>query len=358
MALVIVILVLLLALVFFYLKCSMMQSFMTLGSAVLATIITFSYYEWLANLFISRGYGQDLASCGCFILLFIAAFALLRSVSELLIAVPIELGNVVKMPVVLICGLFTGLIISGNLLVAMGLLPMHGKVFYSRFDPDGPVVLKSPQAPTLSTDGFVAGFYRQISSGSMSSDKSFGVFHTDFLSQIHLNKLKTKEGVLSVCSREALVLPKGKTKKPVRLKKFDGQEITIVRVGIQAKDIKDGGVGKEVKFFPAQIRLIVKETPSSDNPLSGTAEALYPIGLWKNGAITNSNLDEIITPDPQEFNKRVCWIDVAFQSSKSKTPVLLQFKQNAVIELPEAVDSTPEIEQALEDDEEQKEESL
>ena len=53
MALVIVILVLLLTLAFFYLKCSMMQSLMTLWSAVLATIVTFSYYEWVAELFMS-----------------------------------------------------------------------------------------------------------------------------------------------------------------------------------------------------------------------------------------------------------------------------------------------------------------
>ena len=48
MTLAIVILVLLLTLAFFYLKCSMMQSFMTLGSAVLATIIAFIYYEFMA----------------------------------------------------------------------------------------------------------------------------------------------------------------------------------------------------------------------------------------------------------------------------------------------------------------------
>ena len=70
MALVIVILALLSTLAFFYLKCSMMQSLMTLWSAVLATIIAFSYYEWVAELLISRGYGMNVASSGCFILLF------------------------------------------------------------------------------------------------------------------------------------------------------------------------------------------------------------------------------------------------------------------------------------------------
>ena len=360
MALVIVILVLLLSVAFFYLKCSMMQSFMTLGSAVLATIVAFSYYEWVANLFISRGYGLDWALCGCFALLFIAIFALLRSASELLISTPVDLGNVVKLPVSLACGLLAGMIFSGNLLVTLGLLPMHGKVFYSQFAPDAPIVLSSPRTPALSTDGFVSGLYRWISSGSMSSKKSFGVLHADYLSQIHLNKLKTKEKVLSVCSREALVLPKGKTKKPVRRKMVDNEELTIVRVGVQAKKIADGGTygaSGKLDFFPAQLRLIVKEAGTDNQIMAGTAETEYPVGLWKGGKLTKWKLNEIIAPESTEINQRVYWMDVAFQCPKTQIPILLQFKQNAVIELPEAVDSTPEIELAL-DEEGEKEEPL
>ncbi|MHC5144415.1 MAG: hypothetical protein ACYSOX_02145, partial [Planctomycetota bacterium] len=125
MSLVIVILVLLLTLAFFYLKCSMMQSLMTLWSAVLTTIVAFSYYEWVANLFISRGYAPNFALCGSFTVLFVVIFASLRALSELLITTPVDLGNVVKLPVALVCGLLTGIIFSGNLLVALGLLPLH-----------------------------------------------------------------------------------------------------------------------------------------------------------------------------------------------------------------------------------------
>ncbi len=135
MSLVIVILVLLLTLAFFYLKCSMMQSLMTLWSAVLTTIVAFSYYEWVANLFISRGYAPNFALCGSFTLLFVVIFASLRSLSELLITTPVDLGNVVKLPVALVCGLLAGIIFSGNLLVALGLLPLHGKIFYRGIQP-------------------------------------------------------------------------------------------------------------------------------------------------------------------------------------------------------------------------------
>jgi len=350
MTLVIVILVLLLTLAFFYLKCSMMQSFMTLGSAVLATIIAFSYYEFVAELFISRGQGLDWALVGCFTVLFIAAFAAFRSISDFLIPSPIDLGNVVKLSISLVCGIFTGLIISGNLLVALGLLPMHGKVFYSQFDPDVPVVVESPRTPALSTDGFVTGLYSWISSGSMSSGKSFGVLHAEYLSQIHLNKLKTKDDVLSVCSQEAIEVPSKKGVQPVRTWPTpDDGELVVVRMGIKAGEIADGGAGRDVKFFPAQIRMIVKKAGTKDKMITGTATALYPSGFLANGSLIQAKLDETISPDPGTLKKGFYWLDVAFDVPQGNKPVLLQFKQNAVADLTSynVVKSSPEIERAL-----------
>ena len=379
MVLALVILALLLTLAFFYLKCSMMQSFMTLWSAVLATIIAFSYYELIADLFISRGFGLDWALFGCFTLIFIVVFASLRSISEFLFPAAIDLGDAIKLPTSLVCGLLTGVIISGNLLVALGLFPKQGKVFYSRFDPDAPVVLSSPRTPALSTDGFVTGLYSQISSGSLSSDKSFAVFHADYLSQIHLNKLKTKikkeessdrfsrnktkvkTPVLTICSREALILPGTKDPKPIRRQTVDDEEITIVRAGVYAKKIEDGGANNasgKVEFFPAQIRMIVKKATTTGQPMTGTATVLYPIGFWKNGALIKSDLDKIISPDSEQIKDRVYWMDIAFQCPQDKKPVLLEFKQNAVVDLAsyEVVKNTPEIERAL-DNEGQKKES-
>ncbi|MHC5084434.1 MAG: hypothetical protein ACYSOV_02395 [Planctomycetota bacterium] len=322
MALVIVILALLSTLAFFYLKCSMMQSLMTLWSA-------------------------------CFILLFVVVFASLRALSEFVMIGPVDLGNAVKLPVSLLCGLLAGIIISGNLLVALGLLPMHGKIFYSRFSPDSPVALNSPQKPALSTDGFVAGLYRLISSGSLRSSKSFGVLHADYLSQVHLNKLKTKDEILSICAQEALIMPTGKIKKPVRLITVDDKELTVIRVGVKSKKVDDGGASNAsgvLQFFPGQLRLIVKEANAATEPMAGTATAKYPVGLWEGGKVTEWELDQIIAPDSTQIENRVYWMDVAFQCSNGETPILLEFRQNAVIELPKAVESTPEIEGELNND--------
>lgn len=342
MTLVIVILAMVLTLAYFYLKCSMMQSFLMLWSAILATIITFSYYEWTAEFLISRGMGLNWAQCGCFIALFVTALATLRTAMDSLSKTPIEIGDMVKIPVSLACGLLTGIIISGNLLVALGLLPMHGKVFYSQFSPDKAVMLTNPNRPALSTDGFVVGLYNWVSAGSLASGNSFGNSHADYLSQIHLNKLKVKDEVLSVSSRESLTLPKGKDKKPIRWAKIEDDQIVIVRAGIEVKAIDKGGAGMSLKFFPAQVRLIINEEKK--------AKALYPEGFWKNGKLIKAELNEIIIPDSKAIKKGVYWMDIAFRCPADKKPTLLQFKQNAMIDLAscEVVENTPKIEQALE----------
>lgn len=352
MVLIIVILVLLFTLAFFYLKCTLMQSVMTLWSSVIATIIAFSFYERVGEQLISRGIGLDWALAGIFIVLYVFGFAVFRVISDFLLPGSVDLGDLPKSSAALACGFLTGLIISGNLLVALGLVPLHGKVFYSRFDPEASVVLSSPRTPALSTDGFVTGLYRWFSSGSMSSGKSFGVLHANYLNQIHLNKLKTKELVLSVCSPEALILPQGKAKKPVRYRTIDDKQLTIVRAGVKTNKIEDGGAGNELNklvFFPAQIRMIVKDSGAAEEPLSGGGTALYPVAVLKNGKVINWELNQIVTPDPEEITNRVYWVDLVFESSRDKKPILLGFKQNAIVKLPDAVDSTPDIERALND---------
>lgn len=356
MALVMILLVLILTLAFFYLKCTMMQSLITLWSAVVSTILAFSFYENAADLFISRGYGLQWALVGSYVVLFIVSFAVLRSACEYLVGVNIDLGSKVKASAAVICGLLTGLVFSGNLLVAMGLLPLQGSVFYSRFDPAGPVNPTSPKAPALSTDGFVSGLYGLISSGSMSSGKSFNVLHADYLTHIHLNKLKVKDSVLIVSSPEAIAIPSKKGQQPVRLWTTpDSKELVVVRMGIIAKKIAEGGANNaegKVAFFPAQIRLIAKEkaADSAGNPLAGSAEAFYPAGFIRDGLLVKAELNETISPDPKELKDRILWLDVAFDMPQGYNPVLIEFKLNAAADLTShnVVKSTPEVENALE----------
>ena len=145
-------------------------------------------------------------------------------------------------------------------------------------------------------------------------------------------------------------MPTGKIKKPVRLITVDEKELTVIRVGVKSKKVDDGGASNAssvLQFFPGQLRLIVKEANDAAEPMTGTATQRYPVGLWEGGKVTEWELDQIIAPDSTQIENRVYWMDVAFQCSNGETPVLLEFRQNAVIELPKAVESTPEIEREL-----------
>jgi hypothetical protein len=356
MTIAIVILVMLLILGYFYLKCSVMASLSTLIILIIATILTFSYYEKLAELFVSRGYGVQWAHMGCFVLIYVLSFALLRALRDLLVGgAAIDLGAPAKIGTAIVCGLLSGVLVCGNLFVAMGLAPIQSKYLYSRFKTDSPVILKTPQTSFLNTDGFVAGFYSLISRGSMSGHKSFAVLHADYLSQIHLNRIKTGEDILAVTSKKSLVVPTGSTKKPVRT--WDAPEkgkVTVVRMGIVAQNIQSGGAinpdtPSRIQFCPAQIRMICKPSSETAKPLLGAGKAVWPIGFYQAGKLIPAKLDEITTFDVKSAKDRIVWLDVVFEMPDGYEGVLLQFKQDALAALPGAVPMTDEIEMLLEE---------
>jgi hypothetical protein len=358
MATALIILIIILTLAYFYLKCSVMSSFSTLLVAVFAIIIAFTWYEKVTGLFISRGYGVDWVHFGSFLLLFILAFAVLRAMADLLIGTSVDLGKPMKISAALICGFLTGLILSGALLVALGMLPMQGKVFYTRFDPVRTISLGNPQKPMLNADGFVCGLYRIISAGSMSSKKSFGVLHADFLNQIHLNRLKVNEGILTVSAPDALVLPSAKSQNPVRIWNIpDSGQMTVVRMGIKAQNIANGGANNaagQVQFFPAQVRMICKPAGTAEERLlAGNGRAIWPVGFLENGNLVKKGLEEIITPETKELKDRIVWMDVVFDVPPGQQGILLQFKQCAMVKLPKAVPTTEDIEKILNQDEPQ-----
>lgn len=359
MTMAIIIVITLLITAYFYLKCNVLSSLSTLILIILASFITLTFYEVLADLFVSRGYGAQWPQTGCYVLAFVLSFALLRALSDLLMGgVKIDLGNPIKMSTAIICGLISGLLVCGNLLIALGLSPLQHKMLHSRFNPEQKISLNNAKGSFLNTDGLVAGLYGLASKGALSSKKSFAVLHADFLDQIYLNRLKTKDGVLTITSKKALVLPTGNSKKPVRTREIeDIGTVTVVRMGLMAKDIQDGGAGNaskggQIEFFPGQVRMVCKtkdDFNASRHPFStGSGEAIYPIGIMNGDRFIEIDLGQVMPPpDKKVVKSKPLWFDMVFKVPQGSRGVLLQFKQNAVIELPAPVASTEEIEDIL-----------
>lgn len=347
--LIIILILTTLTILHFYLKCSVMTAFSTFMASIFGSIIAFTYYEMLADLFISRGYGIW-APAGCFVLAFVLGFAAVRALADLLVGANIDFGNAAKITVNLVLGTITGLILSGHLLVAIGMMPISGNRLYNRFPTDSPISLNAPSRPLFNPDGMVTSLFGLFSRGSLSSGNSFGVLCADFVNRNHLNRYGISQGVTPICSKKAVSVPKG-NQKPVRTMEIkDVGNITVIRAVISAKDIPDGGAktDKGIVFTMSQVRAIAKPQDRAVN-LDGVGKAFWPIGILEKGKIVQKSPSEVITYSNQDFRKdtRTIWVDFVFEIPAGQQPVLLQFKQNAVTALPPPVPSTEEIEAAL-----------
>jgi len=353
-----IIIIIVLSMAQFYLKCSVLTAFITMISAVFALVAAFNYYEIIAYQFISRGRGGQWAQPLCFIFTFVVAFALVRAIADQLLAAEIHFGVLATRITAVVCSVVVGVIFSGVLLITIAMAPTSPKWPYRRFGEEERNLslsqINNPNKAFLNTDSLTAGLFAWMSKGSLSSSSSFDVYHADFIDQLHLNSQKAKEDVCIITGNEAVVVP---AKYGVRTREVDERQITFVRMGISGKDITEGGAKDSegnVVFTLSQVRLICKKQGRT-NATAGSAKAIYPRGYIFKRKKKEADLDNLITVGRDDFKRgsygRVAWFDMLFDVPGSMTPVLLEFKQSAVAELPRPVAGSDEIEQQLDNPE-------
>ena len=371
-AMILILIIVLLSVAHFYLKSGALVSFATFAAAVFGVIVAFAYYEPLTNMLLSRGYGGQWASSGIYVALFVLTFVVIRTAADFMFGQDVELGNVITKTTAVICGVLTGLIISGVVLVALAMAPIPAKWHYARLGDGVSAVtiaknIRSPVTPLIRADGIVTGLFAGISRGSLSSKKSFAVYHTDFLNQVHLNNYKAKEKVYSVAGNKAVRVPK----KGVRKLDSDNDNLTVVRIEVKNADVKRGGARSaegDVAFTLGQVRLICKKKGQADT--RGSAIAVYPegrivsrrradkdakkknlTGVMNGRVLEKRSLDKIIKLGRDEFmiggKSADARVDLAFDVPSSMEAVLLEFKQNVAVEVPASTPASEEAEQLL-----------
>ncbi|MHC4583734.1 MAG: hypothetical protein ACYS3N_04355 [Planctomycetota bacterium] len=351
-----------------FFKGTFVRAFATIIIAICASIAAFAFFEALANVFISRSDAGKFLSIVpwaqplCFALLFIIVFGALQTGLIFLTHLqPVDLGFLPERIGRVVCGILLGLILSGLLLTTLGMAPLPNKYPYQRFDGKLNKVL-------LNTDGFATGLFGIISKGSLSGKRSFATIHPDFLDQIHLNR-QISGTPLVTSKTPAISLPKptepavwpapeslneqisqlvselnrqGKLKDESTNKLIsmpapvsNDYQPTIVRVGIRntalsSKPKINGGI-----FMLSQLRLICKQQGYGDELLAGTGINIYPIGHLKAaGQIQVSTEIKLDRKDDFKNNAREKWIDFVFCIPRDYVPMLLEFKQNSIIEIP------------------------
>jgi len=349
-----VVVILLLSTAYFYLKSPVIASFAMLISSIVAAIVSFSYYELLAGMLVNAGRGGQWAHPGCFAILFVVAFIVLRVACDYLVGTNIDFGVLITRSTAVICGLLTGMIASGILVITIAMMPFSPKWPYARFEVNRPLTvsnIRSANKSFLNTDGLASGLFSWISKGSMSSKKSFAVYHADFLNQIHLNRLTpeakkdelgTSRSVSEPGVKRPIIVASSKAinvSKTGLTRREDGR--AVVEMNISGKKIVNGGAADEnriVSFTLSQVSLVCKEKNQPSNT-TGSGVAVYPekyiLGEKRN--TDEVSLGERITFSRSDFTGAGgrAPIKMVFDVPDSMRPILLRFKQNAVVGLPE-----------------------
>jgi len=348
MAVIAVLLILAGCIAYLYLKSTLVKSLALVIITVCSAVVALAYFETLANVFISRGTNNRFARLApwaqtlSFVLLFVLAFAILRTILGQVIRREVHLGLLPERIGRVVCGILLALLLAGVALTALAMAPLPNKYPYQRFAQNNPNTEKLNRA-LLNADGFVTGWFSLLSRGSFSGKKSFAMFHPDFISQLYLNRHNIDRNVPVITDADAIKVPnkqavwpapkelKDSTSQTVATK--TGRSLTLVRVGFTPQAIRAGGT-----FTSAQLRLVCKEKNKLKNPLHGKGQNAYPIGYLKTAnLLQEKRLNDSIRLESADLQNSVRWIDFAFYVPRNMVPVLLEFKQNAAVVLPAPV---------------------
>jgi len=334
-----------------YLKGKAVKAFATVVNTVCAGFVAFAYFEPLAGLLLGRGDRLapvvPWAQLITFAVLFVVGFAVLQTVASQIIRKPAALPDAADRIARSICGILLGLELAGLLLTALAMAPLPDKYPYPGFQSANPNP-EQPQKPLFSPDGFATGWFGAVSTGTFSAKKSFGVFHPDFVDQAFLNRHKASDGIPIVTAENAIELPQRRQDPnnvaawdaPDELKTTEGNAVpaksghslVILRLGLRRTNIKEAGI-----FTPSQLRLICKQKGLDEEPLAGSAVNVYPLGyIQAQDTVKLTRLSERITVSYTDFEDRspVRYIDFAFYVPTGYVPVLVEFKQNSIAEVP------------------------
>lgn len=318
----------------FYLKNSLLDSFVQLIASIIGILVAFTYYEPLAAILISKGFIVQSAQGWCLFIIYALTTVIVAVICDHIVGSNIEFANSAKIVAAIVCGLLVGLISSGVLIASFGMEP-PSVMCYNRFDET--INLRNAKSPIIPVDSLATGLYAWMADGAMGSKKKFSLYHTDFLDQIHVNRHKKKAGAALVAGKGSISIPRN----GVKIEDNDGQAITMVLVKIKNNKIADGGTATKkgtIAITPGQFRLVCRKK-RSDGSFSGKTNVLYPVTYRVATAEDKSrkkveDLGELVTLDRDIFIKKMAPVELAYEVPSGMTARYLQFRNNIMIEVP------------------------
>jgi hypothetical protein len=322
-----------------HLKATLAQGIVMVFNALIAGLVAFGFFEAAADFLVRYSPGMaPWAPMACFLLLAILVFAVLMAVEMQICKEKIDMGPMAERIGRPVVGVVLGYLVTGYVLVAAALAPLPSQYPYPRFDERNPNPA-SPNKALLSPDGFVTGLFATVSNGgfrALRTPRSFALLHAGYLDQLYLNRHNVKESPL-MTSTPALDVPRkgGVWEAPDSLRDTEGKPLSApagTRLMLVRTDIKKGAFKGTPKFTLSQLRLVCHLRGSTDSPLAGKGQAVYPAGyIGAGGRFERKTLGEVI--DLAKVQNDPVTIDLGFHVPTNLTPVLLEFKRNNVVQV-------------------------
>jgi hypothetical protein len=330
-----------------YLKGSLVKSFLTFISALIASFVSLWWYEQAAAFVIKQEYIVDYAQSACFGMIFLISFAILQTAGLALTKKKIDFGETPERVGRIVFGLLLGYVIAGVLLIGASMAPLPSEYPYPRFEGNR-ADPKSPKRVLLNPDGFISGFFGIMSGGSISGSQSFAVLHAGFIDELVLNRLPISQkmkvladaGTVTMSAKSVWPAPAGlKDAEGKSVSAKSGGDLIIARVGFTGMMVSDGAL------TPGQLRFECKKI--GDKPrLGGSAISVYPIGyLQSANQVKTVGINEKITLDSKNAQNGAVSMDFVCEVPKEFEPVAVGLKSGAIAEVPPMV--TAEQAQAI-----------
>jgi hypothetical protein len=320
---------------------SIVRSFAILISAIIGAFIAMNFFELAAQQLIANDFMTWQAHGIALGLLFALSFGIMVGIAMKLLAGEVAFSKLIDKIGGAVIGVFTGLVISGIVVIALGLAFGSGTFPYERFPASASASdVKKPAGAYV--DGFVAVFFGLVSNGSLAGQNSFEAVHASFNDTIALDRLAAEKKISPLAGKGAIQGSPLMWLAPAEIKDTDGKklpensgnDLVIVRLNMSKS------VGKDTpNFMLGQLRLICRNKDAKGQPGEGAGTAVYPIGYMKPTGLFMAPLSTQITFADVKKESSSKTVDFAFYIPAGMKPSLIEYKRNMVMPAPSMSDA-------------------